>query len=373
MAAIKRVTEDLEGAFADLDRAEAEAVQLGLITEQARIHFLRGNLFFPGGDFESCLREHERTLDLARRTDSVELEAMALGGLGDAECMRGRMLSARDHFRRCVELSRQHGFGRIEVANWPMLAFTRWFADGASGALGDALAAIEAAVRVGQRRAEIIAQHAAYSCRHALHDLEGAWGHVERALELSKKLHARRFEAQGLAFRGELHRLADRRLEALADVGEALSMSRETGMTYIGPCSLAILALVTDDPLVRDQALAEGEALLAAGSPSYNHFLFRRDAIEVCLGIAAWDRADSHAAALGEFARPEPTPWTDYIVARGHALAAWGRGRRDNSLLAELARLKSEGEQLGLKITIPALESALAGQNSGRPWACRNA
>jgi tetratricopeptide (TPR) repeat protein len=372
MAAIKRVTDDLEGAFADLDRAEAEAVMQGLIAEQARIHFLRGNLYFPGGDFESCLREHQRTLELARQTGSVELEAMALGGLGDAECMRGRMLSARDHFQRCVQLSRQHGFGRIEVANWPMLAFTRWFADDASGALDEALAAIEATVRVGQRRAEIIAQHAAYSCRHALNDLKGAWGHIERALALSRKLRARRFEAQALAFRGELHRLAGRRSDAIADVGKALSMSRETGMTYVGPCILAILALVTDDPRVREEALVEGQALLAAGSPSYNHFLFRRDAIEVCLEIAAWDRANSHAVALKEFARPEPTPWTDYIAARGQALAAWGHGRRDDLLLAELGRLRGEGERLGLNITIPAIEWALTGRRHGPPWACRD-
>jgi hypothetical protein len=280
------------------------------------------------------------------------------------------MRSARDHYRRCIELSRQHGFGRIEVANWPMLAFTLWFADGASGALSEALAAIEATVRVGHRRAEIIAQHTAYSCRHALRDSAGAWGHVERALILSGKLRARRFEAQGLAFRAELHRLAGRCTEALTDVREALSMSRDTGMTYMGPCILAILALVTDDSRERDEALEEGQALLAAGSPSYNHFLFRRDAIEVCLGLAAWQCADSHAAALEEFARPEPTPWTDYIAARGQALAAWGRGRRDDSLRAELARLKSEGERLGLKITIPAIESALAGRSPGQPWPC---
>jgi len=39
---------------------------------------------------------------------------MALGGLGDAEYVRGRMISAYDRFRQCVELSERHGFGRIE-------------------------------------------------------------------------------------------------------------------------------------------------------------------------------------------------------------------------------------------------------------------
>ena len=47
--------------FADLDRAEAAADEQGLIAEQrARIHFLRGNLLFPRGDIEGCLREHRR-------------------------------------------------------------------------------------------------------------------------------------------------------------------------------------------------------------------------------------------------------------------------------------------------------------------------
>jgi len=41
---------------------------------------------------------------------------MALGGLGDAEYVRGRMISAYDRFRECVELCERRGLGRIEVA-----------------------------------------------------------------------------------------------------------------------------------------------------------------------------------------------------------------------------------------------------------------
>jgi hypothetical protein len=47
---------------------------------------------------------------LAERFDCVDAgtlgEAMALGGLGDAEYVRGRMISAYDRFRQCVELCR---------------------------------------------------------------------------------------------------------------------------------------------------------------------------------------------------------------------------------------------------------------------------
>jgi tetratricopeptide (TPR) repeat protein len=138
LAAVKRMTDDLEGAFADLERAEeAATAQGGLLAERARIHLLRGNLCFPRGDITGCLREHGRSLELARQAGSAELEAAALGGLGDAEYLRGRMLSAHDCFRRCVELCQRHGFGRIEVANRPMAAFTRWAAGETQAALAD--------------------------------------------------------------------------------------------------------------------------------------------------------------------------------------------------------------------------------------------
>ena len=147
LAAVKRMTDDLPGASADLEQAGAAAEREHLIAELARIHFLRGNLCFPRGDIEGCVREHGTGLDLAIRAGASELEAMALGGLGDAEYVRGRMISAHDRFRRCVELCARHGFGRIEVAHRPMMAFTRWFTGETRGALADADAAIEAATK----------------------------------------------------------------------------------------------------------------------------------------------------------------------------------------------------------------------------------
>jgi tetratricopeptide (TPR) repeat protein len=334
----------------------------GAPPEQARSHFLRGNLLFPRGHIEGCVGEHRRGLELARRAGSAELEAMALGGVGDAEYMRGRMISAHEGFRRCIELARQQGLGRIEVANWPMAALTRWYTGDSAGALDDALAAIAAAAKVGHPRAEIIGHHAAYFCRREMLEADAASRHVEEALTLAQRLGARRFEAQALAFRGELQRTAGRRAEALRDVGEALTISRETGMGYIGPMILGILTLAADDPQVRSDALAEGEALLMAGSASHNHLQFRRDAIDACLYVEDWGGAELHGAALETYTRQEPLPWSRFFVARGRALVAYGRGRRDAALMAELARLREEGARLDFKLSLPAMEAALASQ-----------
>jgi tetratricopeptide (TPR) repeat protein len=245
LAAVKRITEDLAGAVADLEQADAVAVQHHLLPEQSRIHFLRGNLCFPRGDLDGCLREHGIGLQLAKRAGATELEAMTLGGLGDAEYLRGRMISAHGRYSECVELCERHGFGRIEVANRPMMAFTQICAGDTRSAVAVADAAIALAARVGHRRAEMTAHIMASNCRFFLMDFEAVSRHAEATLTLAQQLGARRFEAPALACLAELHRLAGRPAEALAHAKEAVRISRETSPAYVGPCALG--ALVSGD------------------------------------------------------------------------------------------------------------------------------
>jgi class 3 adenylate cyclase/tetratricopeptide (TPR) repeat protein len=361
LAAVKRVIDDLPGAAADLERAESVAsAHDGLLAEQARIHFLRGNLCFPQGDFTGCLREHTRTLELARRAQAAELEALALGGLGDGEYMVGRMVSARNFFNSCIELCQRHGFGRIDVANRPMAAFTRFFSGDVRGALVDADDAIGAAVKVAHVRGEMISRHVACLCRREMLDFAGAWTDVIRALTLARQLGAKRFEAEALAFRGELHRLAGRHSQCLTDLASAIAIFRETGMAFMGPMALGLVALATEDAQERLRALSEAEALLDRGAVSHNHLLFRKDAIEACLEAKDWDQAEHHAAALATYTRQESSPWTSFFVARGQVLSAYGRGGSNSMLFNELARLCAEGERLGFLLALRAIERARA-------------
>ena len=357
IAAAKRVIDDLDGAFADLEQAEALATRLGLTGELARLHFLRGNLYFPRGQIERCLAEHRRSLELARAAGSAELEAQAQGGLGDAEYVRGRMLSAGRHFRACIELCRQHGFGRIEVASLPMAALTALYAGEYERALDEGTAAIEAARRVGHRRAEMIASHNVFQCQAERADWVAARAHAERATALARQLGARRFEAEGLVPGGR--RGARGRARRCRPGEEALAIGRETGMAFLGPALLAWLALFTDDDAERRAAVAEAEALLAAGSVSHNYFFFYRAAIEIALATEDWCAAERYAAALEDYTRAEPLAWSDFVIARGRALAAWGRGERDATAVERLRGLRAHAERAGLRNALAALEAAL--------------
>jgi class 3 adenylate cyclase/tetratricopeptide (TPR) repeat protein len=362
LASVKRVTDDLDGAFADLQMAEAEALAENLMPERARIHFLRGNLCFPRGDWEGCLREHGAALNAARQAGLVELEAMALGGLGDAEYMCGRMISAHARFRECVELSEQHRLRRIEAANRPMMAVTRWFSGDARQALDGACEAIGAATRIGHLRARMIAHHAAWFCRHELMEFDAAWEDAKAALSLARQLGAHRFDAEALAMRAELHRLTGRPAEAAADSTLALDLCRRTGAAFLGPMVIGMRALLLEDRDEREAALQEGDALLRAGAVSHNQLFFGRDAIEASLGAGNWDAAERFAAQLEEYTRAEPLPWSSFYIARARALAAAGRGDRSRSLAIKLAGLLEEGERLGTMIALPRIRAALMRQ-----------
>ena len=54
-----------------------------------------------------------------------------------------------------------------------------------------------------------------------------------------------------MVFRAELHRIAGRRAEAVANAEEAVKISRETGPAFLGPFALGALALASEDPTAR--------------------------------------------------------------------------------------------------------------------------
>lgn len=151
-----------------------------------------------------------------------------------------------------------------------------------------------------------------------------------------------------------------RRAEALDLLHHAVAISRETGISFIGPWLLGHLAATTDNPATRREALAEGEDILRKGAVGHNHLWFHRYAIEAALNAGAWDAAERYAAALEEYTRPEPLPWADFLIAHGRALAAWGRGERGRAAARELERLHDEAERIGLRAALPVLQQALA-------------
>jgi hypothetical protein len=211
----------------------------------------------------------------------------------------------------------------------------------------------------------VIAHNAACIALRLLDEMPRAREHIDRRVLLIQRLGARRFEAFRLRDEAALLGAQGRRREAVERLGQAVAISRETGIGFMGPWVLGQLAATTGDPGVRRQALEEGERILRAGAVSHSHIWFYQLAMEAALGAGAWAEVDRYAAALEDYTRAEPLPLSDFFISCGRALAACRRGRRAAALTAVLERLRHDADRFGLRIALPALETALTRAAAG--------
>jgi hypothetical protein len=130
-------------------------------------------------------------------------------------------------------------------------------------------------------------------------------------------------------------------------------------MTFGGPIALGILALAAEDEAQCRAALADAEAILDGGSVGHNYLNFYEDAMEACLQFDAWDEVERYAQALQDYTLPEPLPRSDYFIARGRALAAFGRGARDAQTMHALQQLSAEVDKNGFNLSRQAIDAAL--------------
>jgi class 3 adenylate cyclase/tetratricopeptide (TPR) repeat protein len=360
IASAMRLNDRIADGLAMLDEAEPLARTAGLELDLARLHHLRGNLYFPLGREFECLRSHERALGHARASGSLEAEAAALGGIGDGYYLKGLMRSANQQFRACVALAREHGFGRLEVANLPMIGWTGLHLAeiGEAAAVGREATAL--AVRASQPRAEIMGRTLVHwvdgLIRNRLDETERESAAV---LELIAAVGAKRFEAQMLAVLAVVSLRRGDRAAARERAEHALAICRQHGMGQIGPWVHGVLAQIETEPGARRRWLAEGERLLGLGCVSHNQVQLPELAIDALLEIGDWAGVEKQCAHIRSYTAAEPLVLCDFIVARATALVGVGRGERSDALRAVLVDLRERGVRDELNSFLPAIDLAL--------------
>ena len=137
-------------------------------------------------------------------------------------------------------------------------------------------------------------------------------------------------------------------------------MCQESGVTFLGPWVLSILARLTKRPETRDWAIGEGERVLREQTcVSHNYIHFYRHAMESLLNDRRWPKVEHYARKLEEYTRSEPLLICNFFISRARALAAHGNGERSFALTRELQRLEEEAERMALRNDLLALHEAL--------------
>jgi class 3 adenylate cyclase/tetratricopeptide (TPR) repeat protein len=355
MANALRLLDRSREALDTLEEAEREAPDALDHADRARIHYLRGSLFFPLAQANAGLSEHTRALEHARLAGSIELQLRALSGMGDAHYASNRLVSAYNCFHECVELSRAHSNTQIEAANLPMLAICAQFVGRIDDGLPQAQAAHALARRIANPRSELIANHALCMILLDFDEVDRALEHAQASVDIARSVGARRFVPEGLMFVGQCLARRGMREAARGHLLEALDLAREH-ISYFGPCILGTLAVHADNGAEREAWLREGESVLQDGTPAHNHIGFYSAAIEASLQAHSWDEALRYCDLLEACFREEPAPLPDFTVASGRVRAQLGNGRRDPALRASLLDLIERGTQAKLRVSVAALQ-----------------
>lgn len=355
-----RIVDRIDEAFATLQSAEDLAVRFALRSQLGGIHHQRGNLYFPLAKTTECLAEHQRALEYARASTSVEEEVRALGGLGDAYYMCGKMRTAKHYFGQCVELAGKHGFSKTEAANLSMRGFSRCYLLEMEESLRDGLNAATMAAEAGDPRAELLGHVMMSMSHYHMGDFEKAVEDCEWIRDAIRRLGARRFEPQNDYYHGLCLYSQGRKKEAMDMLGKAEPLARQFSPGFSLVRVLGAIALITDDADRRDKALAEAERLLDAGAVSHNYFSFYLDASDGCFDHGEWERMEHYANRLEDYTREEPLPWSDFVISRARTLAEWGRGNRSPETCARLHRLLDQANETVFRSPIDRMESALA-------------
>jgi class 3 adenylate cyclase/tetratricopeptide (TPR) repeat protein len=359
VAAGYRVTGAMQEAMTALDEAQPIAERLESWSACSRIHSTRGNLYFAQGKVSACLGQHELALDYARRSGDPQCEALAWSGLGDHAYAEGRMATALRHFKRCVELCRQAGLVRDEIPNLCMIGHCLGWLGEAEQSLLEIRKALSLSNRIGLLQTEVMTlESLAFALVFQGHYAEAEpW--AERATIAARQASARRYLAVNHMLMAACRRARDRLDEASELISEAMAISVQTGMGFLGPSLYAVRAGVEKDPTERRRWLREGEALMTTDCLAHARLMFFRDAITISIEDQSWDEALRYAQALEDFVRPEPMLFATLTVARARALVALARRGAESDVIAELMNLREELRRTGFGALTSGIDAAL--------------
>lgn len=325
----------------------------------ALLLYLKGNIYFPRGDYQRCRSFQEEALRYARQSCIVETEARAVSGIGDSYYAEGRMQDAHTVFEECVQFCRQHQLVHVEAANLSARGSTSIYLGQPVLALQDARDATRLARKVGSLRTEVFSRLTASWLLVATAQSAAACEELEFILKTSRRMGARRFEAialEGLARAAFQDGEQDR---AWRLISEAVALvERYHLQRFIGPWVLGSYALISEDLAVRQQALAQATQQLGQNCLAHNGLRYYLAAAELSLLAGDISGAQQHAGRMGQFASPE-CAWVTHHQALIEVL---GQSLQISAAQASLAwqDMQDKASQLGYEMTMPRLARHLA-------------
>ncbi|MEO6920276.1 MAG: AAA family ATPase [Collimonas sp.] len=325
----------------------------------ARLFHLQGNIFFPRGDYLRCRDHHQEALHFSRISENPESQANALSGIGDSYYAEGRMQTAHDVFDRCVRLCQRHDLMNVLAPSRSARGSTLIYLGRPALALQDAMDSVQHCRTVGNRRAEIFSRLTAAWVLVATAADERAWEELSAALDVARSIGAGRFEAILLEGLARVAFWRDDQARALACILEAAELVERLQLQrYIGPWIWGSVALIAEDPVMRQNALQKGEAQFARGCLAHNTFRFYVAAAETSLMTGDYGQASRYAQQMTAMMQAESCIWVEHHVQLIDSAVSCLQDR-SHAQVSALQKVWRASEELGFAATMPKLARKL--------------
>ena len=320
----------------------------------AALHYLRGNAYFFLGDIDNCLFAHQQADAISADHKLPIIQIHSLSGLADANFAIGRMITAEQQYRRCIDLCKQHNLIRDAAANQVIHGIILGFLNRFDDAEKILLETLELAKKVRNTRAEIMSLGKLAYIYTQKNQQQTAQFYANQHLLLAKESGSKLTQCHALLYLGVIDKN-----ELLLEQAYELASINPLGKYHISSWILGAQAWITGDSNKRTWALQQGEKLLSKQALSYNHLMFYRYAIESCLDTKGFDKAQYYMDALRRYTAAEPLPWSEFIIQRAKVLIRVGQGETGAELEHDFQEQIHQANQAGFIETKASMLTAL--------------
>ncbi|SHH10309.1 AAA family ATPase [Massilia sp. CF038] len=360
LARVLNILEMLDEAQHVLEAVLPDALALKSDIALAQLLHLKGNIYFPRGNYVACRHYQEQSVYHARAGKHVETEICALSGMGDSYYAQGDMHHARALYGQCLDIASQQRLLQYDAPNRSALASTLHYLGQSAAADSGAREAAALAKQLGNRRAEIFARMTSGWILLGCGNTDAAQEEVATALDVSRSMGAARFEPFLMESMARISwaqgdsALARRQIQWAADQITPLQLQG-----FLGAWLLGTLALFSDRPAVRKKALRQGETMLAGDCLAHNSYRFRVAAAEVALLDGDLRAAQRHAGHLSTMNTTGACAWLNHHAALIETYTRWLLTPGDQ-VRTQLQQLRERALDFGFSHTMPRLHNVLA-------------
>jgi DNA-binding SARP family transcriptional activator/tetratricopeptide (TPR) repeat protein len=346
-AAALRVLDRSKEALLELAAAERQLDPQREPLLQSRIHYLRGNVMFPLGDWAACFESQKLALEAARRTGSTLAEAQALSGMADAHFLAGRWRTARACFVRCEQAARQLGALDLELTSRGMQHLLEGYDLSLSGAAAGCREVAERARASGSLRAEAVARASAAWALLMLGDWGPALSEACRVVSVADGLGAQRFSTLGMAYSTIARaRLGERAPHS--ELARALAQARSSTLRFSGAAVYAALLATSENDRIAS-LLQDADAVIGPACTNVSLIAFIPHGVTAAIKLGDVRRAAYYADLLEASMREEPHSLGALLIDFSRTLCACTSDPNAENVARELERLREQLDRAGMR------------------------